>query len=90
MKSFTATHRRSPSAPAKAVGVRSAWILLTQLFAWRKIKSRKQLGALVGTGDRHVHALIVELAWLWLRWQPASALTQWYEGRFASGNKRLR
>jgi transposase len=42
------------------------------------------------SGNKHVRALIVELAWLWLRWQPASALSQWYARRFASGNKRLR
>src|SRR5262249_12569914 len=32
----------------KAVGVRSAWILVTELFAWRQIKNGKELGALVG------------------------------------------
>src|SRR6516162_4164280 len=32
----------------KAVGVRSAWVLVLELFAWRDIKSGKQLGALVG------------------------------------------
>jgi transposase len=37
-----------------------------------------------------VRSLIVELAWLWLRWQPGSALSQWYERRFGSGNKRAR
>ena len=29
--------------------------------------------------------MLVELAWCWLRWQPASALTAWYVRRFASG-----
>jgi transposase len=93
----------------KAVGVRSAWILVTELFAWRAIKNGKELGALVGltptpydsgkrereqgiskAGNKHVRALIVELAWLWLRWQPGSALSQWYARRFGSGNKRVR
>src|SRR5262249_37210014 len=32
----------------KAVGVRSAWILVTELFAWRDIHNGKELGALVG------------------------------------------
>ncbi len=41
-------------------------------------------------GNKHVRSLIVELAWLWLRWQPDSALSQWYARRFASGNKRMR
>jgi transposase len=93
----------------KAVGVRSAWILVMELFAWRGIRNGKELGSLVGltpmpynsgqsereqgiskAGNKHVRALIVELAWLWLRWQPGSALSQWYERRFGSGNKRLR
>jgi transposase len=93
----------------KAVGVRSAWILVAELFAWRDIKNGKELGALVGltpmpydsgqtqreqgiskAGNKHVRGLIVELAWMWLRWQPASALSQWYERRFGLGNKRAR
>src|SRR5215831_4667803 len=41
-------------------------------------------------GNKHVRGLIVELAWLWLRWQPGSALSQWYERRFGSGSKRAR
>jgi transposase len=92
-----------------AVGVRSAWILVTELFAWRGIKNGKELGSLVGltpvpydsgksqreqgiskAGNKHVRALIVELAWLWLRWQPGSALSQWYAQRFGAGNKRAR
>src|SRR5262245_36148858 len=32
----------------KAVGVRSAWVLVTELFAWRDIHNGKELGALVG------------------------------------------
>ena len=93
----------------KAVGVRSAWILVTELFAWRDIKNGKELGALVGltptpydsgksereqgiskAGNKHVRGLIVELAWLWLRWQPGSTLSQWYQRRFGAGNKRAR
>ncbi len=33
---------------------------------------------------------MVELAWLWLRYQPHSALSQWFDRRFASGGKRMR
>src|SRR5262249_28277080 len=32
----------------KAVGVRGAWILVTELFAWRDLHNGKELGALVG------------------------------------------
>lgn len=32
----------------------------------------------------------VQIAWGWLRWQPQSALTQWFERRFAAAGKRAR
>lgn len=41
-------------------------------------------------GNRHIRGLAVELAWGWLQWQPKSALTLWYERRWASGGPRLR
>ena len=41
-------------------------------------------------GNRRVRTLMVELAWSWLRHQPESELTQWFNRRFASGGKRLR
>lgn len=41
-------------------------------------------------GNRRVRAMIVEIAWLWLRFQPRSALTQWYQTRFAGAGARMR
>ena len=41
-------------------------------------------------GNKHVRRLMVQLAWSWVRYQPASALTQWYERRFGGGSKRPR
>ena len=41
-------------------------------------------------GNRRVRALLVELAWAWLRYQPQSALACWYARRFAHGGTRLR
>jgi transposase len=41
-------------------------------------------------GNAHVRRLMVQLAWGWRRWQPESALAQWYERRFARGGARLR
>ena len=41
-------------------------------------------------GNRRVRALLVELAWSWLRLQPDSALTQWFNRRFANAGKRMR
>jgi transposase len=41
-------------------------------------------------GNRRVRWMMVELAWGWLRYQPDSALSQWYQRRFGKGNTRLR
>lgn len=41
-------------------------------------------------GNRHIRAIAIDLAWLWLRQQPDSDLTLWYNRRFASGSPRLR
>ena len=41
-------------------------------------------------GNRRVRTLMVELAWSWLRYQPQSELSRWFNRRFASGGKRLR
>jgi len=36
-------------------------------------------------GNRRMRRMLVELAWCWLRWQPESALSQWYVRRFGTG-----
>jgi transposase len=41
-------------------------------------------------GNRRVRALAVQLAWAWLRYQPESALSQWYRARFAAGPRPRR
>jgi len=41
-------------------------------------------------GNRQVRSLMIELSWLWLRYQPNSVLTQWFQQRFAGGGKRMR
>jgi transposase len=41
-------------------------------------------------GSRWMRAGAIELAWGWLRFQPESALSKWYQRRFGSGSKRLR
>jgi transposase len=41
-------------------------------------------------GNRRVRALLVELSWGWLKLQPDSALTVWFNKRFAGGGKRMR
>jgi transposase len=41
-------------------------------------------------GNRHVRVMAVELAWIWVRHQPKSKITQWYLRRFVSGGSRPR
>ncbi len=41
-------------------------------------------------GNRWVRGLAIEIAWGWLRHQPDSALTHWYNQRFARGGPRAR
>jgi transposase len=41
-------------------------------------------------GNAHIRAMAIEMAWGWLRLQPQSALTQWYQQRLGPGRSRLR
>jgi transposase len=41
-------------------------------------------------GNRAVRHIAIELAWSWLRYQPQSELSLWYQRRFAHGKSRLR
>jgi len=41
-------------------------------------------------GNRWIRGLAVEIAWGWLRYQPESELSRWYQRRFAHGSSRVR
>ncbi len=41
-------------------------------------------------GNRWIRGMVVEIAWLWLRYQPQSELSRWYERKYGHGNSRLR
>jgi len=41
-------------------------------------------------GLKPVRRIMVELAWVWIQWQPDSELAQWYARRFAHGGPRAR
>ncbi|MNX92922.1 Transposase IS116/IS110/IS902 family protein [compost metagenome] len=41
-------------------------------------------------GNRRVRALLVELAWMWLRYQPNSALSCWFASKVQGDSKRSR
>ena len=93
----------------RGIGLNGSWLLVRELFGWRRIANRRQLAALLGltptpyqsggsdreqgiskAGNRRLRTMLVELAWCWLRWQPESALSRWYEQRFAGGGPRAR
>jgi transposase len=52
-------------------------------------ESRREQG-ISKAGNRRVRWMMIELAWGWLRYQPNSELSQWYQRRFGEGNTRLR
>jgi transposase len=93
----------------RAIGVQSAWVLVRELFGWRRFANRRELAGCVGlspspyssgtaereqgiskAGNRRCRALLVEIAWYWLRYQPHSELSRWFARRFAGGGKRMR
>lgn len=41
-------------------------------------------------GNARLQAVSIQLAWSWVRWQPSSALTQWYRARFGTGQRARR
>ena len=93
----------------RGIGTNSAWLYGMELFGWRELRNRRQVGAIVGlvptphdsgqqerergmskAGNRHVRAMAIEIAWGWLRFQPKSELSKWYQRRFGSGSQRVR
>jgi transposase len=96
-------------AQLRAIGLKGAWVLVKELFGWRRFANRRELAGCLGltptpydsggsqveqgiskAGNKGARVLLVELAWNWLRLQPDSALTQWFNRRFAGGGKRMR
>jgi transposase len=41
-------------------------------------------------GNRWIRGLVIEIAWGWLRYQPQSELSRWYQQRFGSGSSRVK
>jgi len=93
----------------RAIGPKGAWVLVKELFGWRRFANRRELAGCLGlvptpyasgdsqidqgiskAGNRRARALLVELAWKWLSLQPTSALTEWFNRRFAASGKRMR
>ena len=51
--------------------------------------SRRELGV-SKAGNRHVRRVLLQISWGWVRYQPHSALTQWFHRRFGAGGPRYR
>jgi transposase len=41
-------------------------------------------------GNNRLQTVSIQLAWTWVRWQPDSALTQWFRARFGAGKRSRR
>ena len=41
-------------------------------------------------GNARLQAISIQLAWNWVRWQPQSALTRWYQAHFGTGKRARR
>jgi transposase len=52
-------------------------------------KSRYEQG-ISKAGNRRIRIMSIEIAWCWLRYQPQSKLTLWFNKRFAHGGSRMR
>ena len=42
------------------------------------------------SGNGLVRSIAIELSWLWLRYQPRSQISLWFQRRYGNGNKRIR
>lgn len=42
------------------------------------------------SGNVRVRTMSIEIAWAWLRFQPQSRLSLWFQGRYGPGNRRSR
>jgi transposase len=96
-------------ARLRAIGPKGAWVLVKEVFGWRRFANRREVAGCLGltptpydsgdsqieqgiskAGNRRARTMLVELAWRWLRLQPDSLLTQWFNRRFAGNGKRMR
>ena len=90
----------------KGIGHASAWLFVMEVFAWRAVANRRQMGAIAGltptpytssatareqgiskAGNRRLRAMAVEIAWMWVHYQPQSELTKWFLRRFGCGSR---
>ena len=66
----------------------ASWVGLTPT-PWASGDTRRDQG--IGRdGPSWVRAQLIQIAWRWLRYQPESALSKWFEERTAGGRGRIR
>jgi transposase len=79
-------------------------VFSVELFGTRTFQNGRHVGAVMGlvpvrdqrvhdqgisrAGRAEVRRIALQLAWGWVRWQPASALTQWFLRRFSPAGGR--
>jgi transposase len=56
---------------------------------WRSGDTNREQG-ISKAGNRRARHAAIELAWLWLRHQPESALSKWFRQRTANASKRIK
>jgi transposase len=56
---------------------------------WRSGKIDREQG-ISKAGNRRLRTIMIELAWLWVRHQPGSALTRWFRERVGGERGRVR
>lgn len=56
---------------------------------WQSGDISRELG-ISKAGNVWVRGKMIDVAWVWVRWQPDSPLSRWFEQRFAHGGKRQR
>ena len=59
------------------------------LDAWQSGSVNREQG-ISQSGNRRLRTTMIQLAWLWLRHQPRSALTLWFEDRMERNGSRRR
>jgi transposase len=52
-------------------------------------QASRELG-ITKAGNDSMRTMAIEMAWGWVRFQPESLLTQWYQARFGQGSAHLR
>jgi transposase len=52
--------------------------------------TRERDQGITRAGNASLQAVSIQLAWNWVRWQPSSALTQWYRAQFGRHGRARR